>query len=77
MQPSSPGGARADRNFCSAIRRLDANPSDQPTVQSSLVNRFGVLEFDVAEDMTRFTFDQTKVFEDGLPAHGSSFITEG
>jgi hypothetical protein len=36
-----------------------------------------VLRFDVAEDMTRFAFDQTKAFEDGLPAHGSSFITEG
>ena len=36
-----------------------------------------MLKFDVAEDMTRFVFDQTKTFDDGLPAHGSSFITEG
>jgi len=35
------------------------------------------LKFDVAEDMTRFAFDETKVFDDGLPAHGSSFVTEG
>lgn len=36
-----------------------------------------IIEFDVAEDMTRFVFDESKTFEDGLPAHGSSFITEG
>ncbi len=35
------------------------------------------LKFDVAEDMTRFAFDESKTFEDGLPAHGSSFITQG
>lgn len=36
-----------------------------------------LLEFDVAEDMNRFIFDQDIVFEDGLPADGSSFITRG
>lgn len=36
-----------------------------------------VLEFDVAEDMTRFIFDQDVVYEDGMPADGSSFITRG
>ena len=35
------------------------------------------LKFDVSEDMNRFAFDQTKTFDDGLPAHGSSFVTEG
>ncbi|MBV7339112.1 hypothetical protein KFU94_65035 [Chloroflexi bacterium TSY] len=36
-----------------------------------------VLEFDVAEDMNRFIFDQDVVYDDGLPADGSSFITRG
>ena len=37
-----------------------------------------VLKFDVAEDMTRFAFDPDLVFEDdGYPAHGSSFVTQG
>lgn len=36
-----------------------------------------VLEFDVAEDMTRFIFDKDVVYEDGMPADGSSFITRG
>ena len=36
-----------------------------------------VLEFDVSEDMTRFIFNKDIVFEDGLPADGSNFITRG
>jgi hypothetical protein len=36
-----------------------------------------VLEFDVAEDMTRFIFNKDVVYEDGMPADGSSFITRG
>lgn len=36
-----------------------------------------MLEFDISEDMTRFIFDKDVVYEDGLPADGSSFITRG
>ncbi|MCL4859879.1 MAG: hypothetical protein KJZ93_10760 [Caldilineaceae bacterium] len=36
-----------------------------------------LLEFEVAEDMNRFIFDQDVVYEDGMPADGSSFITRG
>jgi len=36
-----------------------------------------VVEFDVAEDMNRFIFDQDVTFDDGMPADGSSFITRG
>ncbi len=36
-----------------------------------------ILEFDVAEDMNRFIFDQDVAYEDGMPADGSSFITRG
>jgi hypothetical protein len=36
-----------------------------------------VLQFDVAEDMHRFIFDQDVVYDDGMPADGSSFITRG
>lgn len=35
------------------------------------------VQFDVAEDMNRFIFDQDVVYDDGLPADGSSFITRG
>ena len=36
-----------------------------------------VIQFDVAEDMTRFIFDKDVAYADGLPADGSSFITRG
>jgi hypothetical protein len=37
----------------------------------------GVLKFDVAEDMSRFIFNATPLHEDGMPAFGNSFITQG
>ncbi len=33
--------------------------------------------FDVAEDHTRFVFDEAPVFEDGYPAYGNAFVTQG
>ena len=35
------------------------------------------ISFDVAEDMTRFVFDTDVAYDDGMPKHGSSFITQG
>jgi hypothetical protein len=35
------------------------------------------LTFDVPEDMSRFVFDQSVAYEDGMPKHGSPFITQG
>jgi hypothetical protein len=35
------------------------------------------LEVDIAEDGTRFVIDEAPVFDDGLPAHGNAFITQG
>jgi hypothetical protein len=35
------------------------------------------LEFDVSEDMSRFVFAPSPVFDDGLPAPGNPFITHG
>lgn len=41
-------------------------------------NKGKVLEFEVAEDMYRFVFAPTPVFEeDGYPAYGNPFITQG
>lgn len=36
-----------------------------------------ITEFDVAEDHTRFVFDEAPVHDDGMPAHGNAFITQG
>ncbi len=35
------------------------------------------LEFDVSENMNRFSFAPEPVFDDGLPAYGNPFITQG
>jgi hypothetical protein len=40
--------------------------------------RTEVIRFDVAEDGTRFLFDEAPVFEeDGMPAYGNPFVTQG
>ena len=36
-----------------------------------------VLEVDVAEDGTRFVIAEAPVFDDGFPAHGNAFVTQG
>ena len=35
------------------------------------------LEVDIAEDGTRFVIDESPVFDDGFPAHGNPFVTQG
>ena len=37
----------------------------------------GVLQFEVAEDGGRFMFDDLNLHEDGMPAYGSAFVTQG
>ncbi len=36
-----------------------------------------VIEVDVAEDGTRFVWDEAPVYEDGLPKYGNAFVTQG
>ena len=35
------------------------------------------IEVDVAEDGTRFVIDEAPVFDDGFPAYGNAFVTQG
>ena len=35
------------------------------------------IAIEIAEDMTQFVFNQDIVFEDGMPSHGSGFVTKG
>lgn len=35
------------------------------------------MSFDVAEDLTRFVFAAESVFDDGMPAYGNAFVTQG
>lgn len=40
-------------------------------------NPHGPYGFDVAENMARFAFDDAPVDEEGLPAYGNGFVTQG
>lgn len=35
------------------------------------------VQVEVAEDATRFAFDESPVFDDGMPAYGNPFVTQG
>ncbi|MDJ0768974.1 MAG: hypothetical protein QNJ12_09275 [Ilumatobacter sp.] len=50
---------------------VNAASDDRPDETAEL------LEFEVAEDATRFVFDDAPVFDDGLPAYGNPFVTQG
>lgn len=51
-----------------AVARAAAAPHDPPA------REFAV---EIAEDATRFAFDDAPVFDDGLPAYGNQFVTAG
>jgi hypothetical protein len=36
-----------------------------------------VIQMEIAEDGARFIFDEAPVYDDGMPAHGNSFVTFG
>lgn len=63
---------------CAAVVPADAAPV---AVAQAYVNTVSaetqVLEFEISEDMGKFVFNKDIAFEDGMPAHGSNFITEG
>jgi hypothetical protein len=69
-----------------AASAAQATPTAAPSVVANsgadealarLTDEDGVLRFDVAEDMTRFVFADEPVDDNGMPAHGNPFITQG
>lgn len=56
-----------------------ASPAAEPATASiaSVTGDDGTLRFDVAEDATRFVFAEQPVHDDGLPAYGNAFVTQG
>lgn len=53
--------------------------ADERDSESTVSSFWGakILRFDVAENAKRFVFDETPLFDDGAPAYGNEFITEG
>lgn len=51
-----------------------------PAVMASgdaLNGKTETIRFDVAEDGTRFIWDEAPVHDDGMPAYGNAFVTQG
>lgn len=48
----------------------DADSGDDRSAQISI-------EIDISENMARFSFDGAPVFDDGMPAYGNEFVTQG
>lgn len=46
-------------------------------VSAQSENDTQVMQVEVAEDGTRFVFDDLNLFDDGMPAYGSAFVTQG
>lgn len=64
--------------FCGTAVSQGVARADTPadaTVQS--VKTAKTVQFDVAEDATRFAFDEEPLESNGLPAYGNPFITQG
>lgn len=64
------------RSYAGESRSATASAADQ-----SAESRWGyptrTIEVDVAENGHRFVFDESPVFDDGMPAFGNAFLTQG
>ncbi|WP_080806355.1 hypothetical protein [Halomicronema hongdechloris] len=60
--------------FTGGAIALDS-PSAQPP--NGMGNAAQILQFDVAEDASRFVFDESPVLENGMPSYGNPFVTQG
>ncbi|MGF1563449.1 MAG: hypothetical protein ACFB3T_14870 [Geminicoccaceae bacterium] len=49
----------------------------EASVASAAAAEDKITAFDVAEDHTRFVFDEAPAHDDGMPAHGNALITQG
>lgn len=62
-----------------AIAAASTSPSalSADDVLEQITAADGTIHFDIAEDGTRFVWADKPVFDDGLPAHGNTYISQG
>jgi hypothetical protein len=60
-----------------AVTGLVAGIGAYAAADSNRGGRVQTLEVDIAEDGTRFVIDEAPVFDDGYPAYGNAFVTQG
>lgn len=61
-------------------QKIIVGATETPSIQTKSnrpSSRTQVLRFDVAEDATRFVFDDAPLLSNGFPAYGNSFVTQG
>jgi hypothetical protein len=76
-RPDMPNKAFGSEAVTAVVECHNEDPAScyrHPTYPSERVE---TLEFDVSEDMGRFAFDPSLAYEDGMPKHGSAFVTQG
>jgi hypothetical protein len=71
------GLAQGTPAAASAATTKAATALDPATVIDRITDADGILRFDVAEDVSRFVFAPQPLYEDGMPAYGNAFITQG
>lgn len=60
-----------------ATTALASQGDDAKADKGKQYGKAKTIKFDVAEDATRFVFDEEPVDDDGLPQYGNSFVTQG
>ena len=79
--PSSTVAPTSQDQIAQLVAQADARAAQsQPGAAAALAALTapdGTLRFDVAEDMSRFVFAAQPVHDDGMPAYGNPFITQG
>jgi len=54
-----------------------ASSNSASTANAPSGNDIEPFTFEIAENATRFAFDDAPVFDDGMPAYGNPFVTQG
>jgi hypothetical protein len=60
-----------------AVTGLVAGVAVHAAADGDSRGKIRTIEVDVAEDGTRFVSDEAPVFDDGFPAYGNAFVTQG
>lgn len=68
---------KAFRNLKVSLRSLLLAVAAATLTAGSAPADTKVIRFDIAEDFTRYVPDEAPVFEDGLPAYGNDFVSQG
>lgn len=61
--------------FCTVLSLTGPAVAAEPAAREIGWARY--IEFDVAEKIERFSFDEAPVLDNGFPAYGNAFITQG